>query len=238
MASCGEEQTESPDDRGIRQYVEAYCEVMFSCDCTERSFSTPAACQDVMYRPLRLGQLAARAAGLSWDEDCLQAHIENVEQTACEKAPLTRQWCSYLHGDKVEGEPCTSYNSAGTGMNDCAQGLLCFGRCYNPDDPDPAFLLDEGASCFQQGDGPLGVCGEGLTCHLDTYRCTRLSELGEACSHPRLCTEGYCDGGVCVPPKAEGEACNEWYECGSGLLCTEQACRPYADAPICEGAIY
>jgi hypothetical protein len=239
LVGCDGGEAENADDRGIQQYVDVYCEMMFTCDCTETAFSSEEACRHWKSQSLRSTQLAARGAGLSYDEACLQAHIENIQTTGCDAGPIHREWCSYFHGDKLEGEPCTNYNPAGTGLNDCAQGLSCHGRCWNRDDPDPAFHLEEGATCFQRNEGMIGVCGEGLGCHPETYRCTRIGEPGEACSHPRLCTQGYyCDGSACVPHRGAGEACAESYECESAFVCAEGICEPWPDGPVCMGAAY
>lgn len=224
-----------PDDQGIALYVEAYCRMMFSCDCTETVWSSEEVCQYRTSRSLRQPQLRARAAGLSYDEDCLHAHIEHVERTACEE--FSREVCAYFHGDKAEGEPCTNHHPAGTGFNDCAPGLVCWGRCYDVENPAPDFSLEAGETCYEQDIGRLGICVNDLVCDVETtLRCTRRSALGEACTSPQLCAEGYCNGSICVPHKEDGEACTEWYECRT--FCDEGVCVTHHDASICYGVIY
>ena len=230
--ACSEDE-DHRDDRGIALYVDAYCRMMFSCDCTKTVYSSEETCRDWTNRLLRQAQLSARAAGLTYDEDCLHAHVEHVERTAC--GEFSRQWCAYFHGDKTEGEPCTDHHPPGTGFNDCAPGLVCWGRCYNPENPDPAFRLEAGETCYDHGF--LGICVDDLVCDAETTgQCMRRSALGEACTSPNLCAEGYCNGNICVPHKEDGETCAEWYECGT-FFCDEGACVE-ADAPICQGAIY
>jgi hypothetical protein len=231
---CREDEYEEElEDRRVREYAEAYCAMMFSCDCTRTVFSSEDACLHHTFGRFRARQLQARGSGWVYDDACLRARIEAVEQTACEQPLPSEESCSYYHGDRQEGDACIWISA---GMTDCSSELRCrFGVCYAPDDPDPSFYLEEGEKCLEEsaeGRYPLGACAPGHHCHIETHACIPTPELGDPCEGLMLCEEGHCEADVCVPDKVAGDPCTHWSQCERGLNCVEDVCAEL-DPSIC-----
>lgn len=233
------------------------CEQRFSCGCTSDRFTDVAACEE--YYQVDWAGIAAKAeeAELVADFECYMrwmpyetfgcdSFTEHYEQAM----PQACSYCHYAYGERQVGEPCQDF---GGGVEDCAQGLLCFPNAQgDPECIDPCSQAGAGESCSYLactdglvcdwndltchtagGEGELcfdGVCDDGLLCDWNTDVCTQGAGPGEACeSGP--CADGlFCDGHVCVEPAGEGEAC-ESVPCLNEWVCDGQVCT----APASQG---
>ncbi|HEX2878901.1 MAG TPA: hypothetical protein VHO25_05130, partial [Polyangiaceae bacterium] len=155
-------------------------------------------------------------------------HLE-TEQSVCEALPNEGESCNW--GDlcepgtgcwidvnregtcrpytvQSEGEPCRGGPQNCTSQPDgtllcdpvedlrCAETLVCIdGTCT----PRPG----EGDPCEVSEFLPNGWCQNGLVClEAELFCSQRLSE-GQACSRQHECTSGYCNRGVCDPPRCD-----------------------------------
>lgn len=86
----------------------------------------------------------------------------------------------------------------------------------------------EGLEARAEGEpcSPEGLCGHrDLSCIAD--RCEQRRADGEACEHWHNCLSGLtCRDGICGPEQPEGSPCGEDQSCdGAGLLCTDGRCN-------------
>lgn len=113
-------------------------------------------------------------------------------------------------GGPLAGSPC---ENGQCGVNhQCGPGDVC------------QRLPLSGEPCGVEGS--VKACAPGLACRADNT-CGSVPQAGEPCAYSRLCVEGArCEttgsGDLCVPGRAEGEACdiaNLFHDCALGLFC-------------------
>jgi hypothetical protein len=132
-----------------------------------------------------------------------------------------------------EGETCGATpdeNNAALRGAHCQDGLVCKGAGLKSDgEPVPGTCATPqpvGGACMVEPDGlqlMLNGCLAGLHCPAGT--CELLPSSGECAPH-NFCQPGvaYCDAmNMCMPYKANGEACSIDPECGGGL-CLSSMC--------------
>lgn len=145
------------------------------------------------------------------------------------------QKCVDITGDGMLGEPCTVVGNFVSGMDDCAQGFICFhvdsqtqmGTCqpFCKGSPEQAYCEQEGYFCQQDGGGVLNLCLESC------------DPLVQDCSQGQGCYPLYQF--VCVPPGApedtgyEGDPCQFFNGCQPGFACIQGDYVPNCDSFAC-----
>lgn len=111
---------------------------------------------------------------------------------------------------KKNGESCGETDR-------CFAGSACLeGTCTGPS------FVRLGDACDRDNRCPyLTECISG--------RCEAAVLQGESCNARTTCATGFCEDGVCVPPKQNGSACSGASQCRS-LLCVEGQCQPRPSA--------
>lgn len=247
LAGCG----------GGQDSVAALCDLVFSCGCAQSPYADAEACvRDVnadLDEQAMAHQAVADANGLVHDPLCrergLAIYRDEIKCTLVSELDiesLTCSYCSPIHGNKSEGEPCTEYSLDGS---DCAGHLQCRGTCVDPCQPPAA-----GDPC-----GDFGFCGPGLYCAEETTTCAPTLGPGSPCTEfascgdDRYCAadmtcqafpgEGQpcngicasafnCEAGVCVPGPGEGQPCPDLGNCGPGTECHFDSETCVAEAPL------
>lgn len=235
-----------PEDELPDATASAMCELIFGCSCENPGHADQPSCVENQTGELSEDQLAAQAAGLTYDAQCAGNLVAQAEAAGCATTLEfdCNSFCAAYHGDLALGSECTVVETQST-WSDCAQGLWCLnGTCE-----DPCFvqegLLGLGEQCRDEN-GPLGTCdfSMGLWCDFETETCIALPGVGEECYGGEICGVGaYCDyssgQGLCAAVPAVGEACT--YACAEGSYCDgvdgqEGTCVPLPGAgELCTG---
>lgn len=197
------------------------CQTIVKCGTgplTERD------CFEAVYPDIAASVERARAAGLTYSQECDGASFEYGRPPEAE----TGAWlpceedCQLFFGEQPEGAACEAY---GLRMSDCAQGLVCAPdrTCHRP--CTYAFSAAEGHYCGTARGMWFVQCEPGLACGAEGT-CEPAAEVGQACDAAMLCAvEGWCDAATdtCVPRSAVGSACMDASECASDL-CVDGLC--------------
>jgi hypothetical protein len=165
----------------------------------------------------------ARAAGLTYDPECLGFEIAGERAFGCGPGPY-RRWCAtgdIYRGDVAEGGACTT-NIAGY-FDNCKKGLACdavettSGTCRRSSaqdgPPTPYVQVEIGEPCDL-----YAQCKLGAFCSPDTHTCVPELSVGADC-RGGVCAVGlYCKSFTCTPLLSEGAPC-EILSCGAGTYC-------------------
>ncbi len=216
-------------------FSEQFCAVQATCNCDAPPISD---CRNRVQRLAAGWERDALAAGLSFDEACLEDLLDNLDAAAqCGQLAVLPD-CPVYSGLGAEGDPCGDYGAYPSLVTDCRAGLTCSdeGVCEDRRNP-PILQLGDVCSVSATGGFPVGVfgsCAESLACDTtDTLRCVPSKATipnGEACTGgPQLCQSRFCRvadpsvppspeaPGVCQPRTAlPGEPCTQLNECTTG----------------------
>ncbi len=224
--------------------AEAYCAALFACDpvatCVvpDPIYASQTECAESERSLLEGAQVAAQAAGLTYDAACVEDTILGYASAACQSESQlistdrsALDVCPPYHGTVPDGEgPC--FEVVGSGLSDCGAGLLCshgsdscssgssdvckceqgFARKYGGDEVCVP-VLDLGSVCVDSQGHSDGVCEPDADC---------VSEYDD---------EGYLIQGTCVARRPLGSPCASGSECVS-LTC-DDVCTP-ASPYLCE----
>ncbi len=232
--SDGGEETEAPVGELEANYpslaATAYCEALFACDLalceSDVDYATVDECIAAEQALLAEAQTSAQAAGLTFDEACVQSVLATYAEVGCIGFNASERgdyglsfwhWqCPAYHGSIAVGEgPCLEI--VGTNYAQCGAQQKC---------------QDE--TCISM---PVCECGEGSTCLEFEPGTTCLPDLtlGEPCTSDvgaSSCSPAtYCgwdpdaEISACVPRLELGAACSWYDECQSGE-CVDDVCVP------------
>lgn len=214
-----------------RALTDAYCDRMFDCTCTQgRRFDDRASCEARIGERVAVLQQELEANDLRYDETCLGALVDVLDDTGCDPAPAggdddddCEATCTPLFGDQPLGEPCVDL----TFGSDCAKGLECQYDCDE---------VDCFERCVDPCGGVCGRCAEDERCATESRECVKLPGIGESCSEYGCAPGGVCRfdevGSRCVALPGEGDSCTQVGVCAEGLRCVgdpttgESACAP------------
>ncbi|HLT35301.1 MAG TPA: hypothetical protein VK034_03425, partial [Enhygromyxa sp.] len=215
-----------PEEELPEQSAGALCELIFGCSCESPNYPDEPSCVETRSDLLNQEQLAAQAAGLTYDAQCAGDLLALAEADGCatQVALDCDTFCAAYHGDLGVDQPCMTPVDTQPTWSDCAQGLWCIASaCQNPCGAAQTFL-GVGEACRDAEGQSLGVCdpGPGLFCDFETGTCIALPGIGEPCYGSEVCGVGAtCDWStgeaICVALPGAGEACT--YECDAGLYC-------------------
>ena len=210
-----------------RRYADAVCSGYVACDCQSQGgeYQDEAACvaqkTDDILRAFRY----AREHELSYDSDCMDKRIAEIESLGCGVLTLNSEKfnhqgaCHVFGGELSFGHACTRV-PGGFGSN-CEFGHDCVEECtFSYED-----FVGAGESCNIE----TLLCDSYLECYDGVCRAS--PKLGEPClGVPWSCGEGlYCeeDSLLCVPSLAAGDTCGA-FQCAAGLHCDpdDETCRP------------
>ncbi|MDC0669883.1 hypothetical protein [Nannocystis radixulma] len=235
-AMCPEVEPIAEDEFAAR-FAEAICAQKEACGC-----SGGFACAGTFKQQFEAVQQYAIDNSLHFDPECAQQTLVSaVLHRACRlesdfEGPFAEcGWvydCPVFRGDAPTGGACDGEVEvdAGAYSNDCAHEddychtidtLTC-----GPTDSTPLELDD---TCMTPEFAPLGICGEGLRCSLESLVCVPVVGEGEACGDFAMCdVDLLCEVGACQPRRPAGDACEHSGHCLS-LTCEGGACR---DEPV------
>jgi hypothetical protein len=173
------------------------------------------------------------------DQECISGNCDSSQA-----AGECYGRCGAAIDPAQEGESC--------GAADCADGLICAGGSGGSTCIQENSRI-EGEAC--EGSGPM--CADGLVCGLDGTCVPQLSygAQGETCST----TGGLCEPGLvcadlqptgadsvegtCASPRAQGEDCQQTFQCAIGFYCdgatglTQGTCEePKQAGEACSGS--
>ena len=207
-----------------RVRAETRCRLIFECcdpagdhgevDLPVYDFATEDACVARFQAYYQGIHDEARAAGLTYNPECLGFEVAGERAFGCGQGPY-QGWCVYgdiYHGDVAEGGACSN-NIAGY-FDQCGKGLTCL-----------ALESDSGVcqrASVQNGPQPEGVdveigepcnilarCKLGAFCSPDTHTCVPGLSVGADC-HDGVCAVGsYCKSFTCTPLLSEGAPCED-----------------------------
>ena len=240
LVACGSDKSEPAD------LATAYCELLFSCDCSVNKYADVTACvTDINTerdKSIAEAKAIADANGLIFDQACLDRFSEVPSDLTCnlegEQDLDLCDICSLVHGDQPKGAACTEYEY----YSDCADGLACYdGTCYS--------FCFEDSKAGEGEDCSFETCGEDLYCHFETRICEPTAGLGGACLLDEECSAGlHCaEDSTCQPLPGAGQPCTVFGNCAEGLECrVDSTCQPFpkagepcdyecADDLICDG---
>ena len=232
QAGSGGQGTVSEAD-AARVRAETRCRLIFECcdptgdhgevDLPVYEFATEDACVARFQAYYQGIHDEARAAGLTYNPECLAFEVAGERAFGCGQGPYQR-WCvngDIYHGDVAEGGACTNH-IAGY-FNQCGKGLMCLAlesdsgvcrRASGQDGPQPeAVDVEIGEPC-----NTLARCKLDAFCSSDTQTCVPRLSVGEACNLGVCAAGSYCKSPTCVPVLSEGAPC-EIGSCGLGLYC-------------------
>jgi hypothetical protein len=209
------------------------------CGCSRQIFGSVDHCADAMEVQLEDDFAEARAAGLTYDAECMaeQVNLYTVEFECSTLSELTQgnlvaldiPTCKVYSGTAQLGEPCELFPTVFA--DTCAPELVCLGSMCAmgfPERNDRAQgeacdiqtdLCEPGTACLAPPEDPtattcLRLPGEGEVC---TVGC----ELGLLCERPEGATEARC-----VPPPGVGQECGSYpTECATGAYCEANTCQ-------------
>jgi hypothetical protein len=110
------------------------------------------------------------------------------------------------------GDSCAAVDSVQTVCRP-KDGLTCDGQSGTC-----VALGGDSAPCFYDG-----MCLATHQCDSTTSQCVARPKLGEVCTTPTNCFDGYCASGTCVALTAKGSACTYNEQCASGS-CSGSLC--------------
>ena len=224
---------EGPNATRAQEHAAAYCDWVFSCNCSVFEYSDRGECLLVEQGLSEVYFDAGDYAGRTFDADCYAEELEFINDLSCDPQEAyggTEECsvCKMYFGPVGEGEACDE----AAVWDDCAKGLYCRdGLCVNPC-PD----LEEGDRCIDEH--TVLPCPAGLECSFVTETCEKLAGLGDPCE-TASCGEGVCDyidTMTCVEGAGEGEPCVP--DCAEGLWCdfTDPANNGECKAPLPGGS--
>lgn len=239
-----------PEEELPEVAAQALCELFFECSCESAEYPDESSCVDTRRSENSDDQLAAQAAGLTYDAQCAGDLLAFAGEGGCAaQLPLECDtYCAAYHGDLSVGADCTMPVENQPTWSDCASGLWCLaGVCQDPCGADGVHL-GVGDACRNEMGESLGDCDAqpGLWCDFETSACIMLPGVGEPCYGSEVCGPGaVCDWSgpeaLCVAAPGEGEACT--YLCDAGFYCNgvdgvEGTCVawPSAGQPCVQGS--
>lgn len=224
LSACAGEPDDGLNEADAKdEWAEQLCAQATSCGCETGADAT--ACAETSSARFLDWQNEARHAQLEFDAACMQRVLDRLSSFACDAVPMRDEpcdICSVWVGGVAEGQACES--DPAPFASRCAQGLNCVaGACVDLCEQGYPTLA-EGELCWGD-DEPLGLCGPGLYCdYVSTQRCAAAVPLGGSCAADPCDSGAYCaEDETCAPRRAEGEACENDYECET-LTCRAQAC--------------
>jgi hypothetical protein len=163
--------------------------------------------QDPCERVYTTGKNAPPGGACDSDEDC--ATPESGRATCVSGA--TGATC-VVHRPGKLGDSCT-------GLGDTR--VVCRSQ--------DSLVCDSGSGACAPlgGDGAPCVIDQGClsthVCDVSSGKCVAKPKLGEACTSPTSCFDGYCANGTCITLAAQGSACTFQEQCASGK-CASSLC--------------
>jgi hypothetical protein len=242
LASACTDRTQPSSEVG-RRLAEHLCPIQATCGCDEELLIP--SCEARVEREFIASEREALAAGLDFDESCVDFTLAAIDSLATCGRPSLGPSCPVYTAHAEVGEACEIIDHVPV-ISHCRAGLTCIqGKCKDLDNP---HLLYEGEVCSETQanlpTGDLGRCVEGLTCDSnDTRTCVPSLywppvPVGGVCTHPFICVDGsYCrpndlddpdapnegSPGICTLKAAEGQPCSYVLECE--LRCLDGFCE-------------
>jgi hypothetical protein len=227
----GEPVLEDVDDRvEVPSSVEDACEAMEACCGMEAPACAAELERAADYALVNAEYAAQFGIAFTRDEACPLLPFGAEIATRCVDETQCAAPCKPYVGTVAAGGACQFFGD----IDDCAQGLLCFGTSSDErgvhtgvcDDPcdrvgqacdDLAAEYPTGGRYLGRGSsscGPVGYC-------TDAGVCAAVHPPGAACPDAEGCAEGYyCDdASTCAPRLGPGEACTRTEACMDGSLC-------------------
>lgn len=236
ISSCGSDGGETSETAIENDVAAAFCSSFFDCGCPDldasRSYEGREQCVTQEAAEFRAVLDAGARLGLTLDVDCVDRLQSRFLALGCDPdwrnaGPYVH--CRIHHGDKTEGEPCSTFPEADG--DDCTAEMACWAGVCQP--RKEAFAIGEECP-FEHP-----YCDDGAVCvdlnEDGAQHCEALPGAGAPCLYEALCARGFNCGpdATCLEVADVGDGCDEGEpacDAWCGLVCDETEGRCVPDA--------
>lgn len=184
-------------DEEARRFATALCGAAFECNCMSAPFMGSV---EECVAAYAVNFQAILQPGDEIDHVCLKAFEDTLANDPCLESGY--DWCPIVVNELEEGSPCLGNYVPTLPIDQCAEGLACWGGTC---------ISDNSIGCYSGTIfpcGPLSYCGIDGLCH------EKATSVGDACEPGTCKFEFYCHGfsldypGSCAEPLPAGAECD------------------------------